>query len=140
MCAGGSDRRRSWYVDTMRSECPRGRGPSTPNASSSTTTRSPSPWRTPNGCWPGGCRPRRGTITAVQVRARRGSSSRFVAFYEPAYKRGRYAALGDSYQSVALTNLHAPPAPWDDAMLDLMVAAEQEDAERAQVAGNQASG
>jgi hypothetical protein len=74
------------------------------------------------------------------VRARRGSSSRFVAFYEPAQERGRYAALGNSYQSVALTNVHTPPALWDDAMLDLMVAAEQEDAERAQVAGKQATG
>jgi hypothetical protein len=76
----------------------------------------------------------------VQVRPRKGSSSRFVAFYEPAQQRGHYAALGDSYQSVALTNLHAPAAPWDDAMLDLMVAAEQGGAELAPTASEQASG
>ncbi len=77
----------------------------------------------------------------VQVRSRTGSpSTRFVAFYQPALQRGHYAALGPDRHSVALTNLHTPAAPWDDAMLDLMVAAEREDAARTWTASERASG
>jgi len=63
----------------------------------------------------------------VQVMSRElSSTTRFVAFYEPAVQRGAYAALGLGGGSVALTNIHPPAAPWDDAILDLMVAAERE--------------
>lgn len=68
----------------------------------------------------------------VQVRSLGAArSTRFVAFYEPALRRGQYAALGSGGESVALASLRSFAAPWDDAMLDLMLAAEQEDAERA---------
>lgn len=66
----------------------------------------------------------------VQVRSRTSASSRFVAFYQPAHQRGVYAAVSDREASVALTALHVASTPWDNAMLDLMVAAEQVDAER----------
>ena len=46
-------------------------------------------------------------------------------------QRGSYAALEAAWEPVALTNLHAPAAPWDDAILGLMVAAEHEDASSA---------
>lgn len=65
----------------------------------------------------------------VQVMSReRSSTARFVAFYEPDAQRGAYAALGPGAQAIALTKLHAPAAPWDEAILDLMSAAEQVDA------------
>jgi hypothetical protein len=76
----------------------------------------------------------------VQVRSRRGSPTRFVAFYEPPLHRGHYGALGPDRQSVALTSLRSPEASWDDAMLALMVAAEQEDASRTWTTSEHASG
>ena len=77
----------------------------------------------------------------VQVRSRRGSPSpRFVAYYEPALQQGRYAALCPDGHSVAFTSLRSPEAPWDDAMLALMVAAEQEDAARTWAGSERASG
>ena len=76
----------------------------------------------------------------VQVRSRRGSPTRFVAFYEPPLQRGHYGALGTDRQSVALTSLRSPEAPWDDAMLALMVAAEQEDAARIWTSSERTSG
>lgn len=76
----------------------------------------------------------------VQVRSRRGSPTRFVAFYEPPLQRGHYAALGPDRHSVALTALRSPEAPWDDATLALMVAAEQEDAARTWTAFERTSG
>jgi hypothetical protein len=77
----------------------------------------------------------------VQVRSRRGSrSTRFVAFYELALQRGHYAALGPGGHSVALTSLRPPEAPWDDSMLALMVAAEQQDEARTWTTTERASG
>ncbi len=76
----------------------------------------------------------------VQVRSRHGSPTRFVAFYEPPLQRGHYAALGAYRHSVALTSLRSPEAPWDDPMLALMIAAEQEDAARTWTAPGQVSG
>jgi hypothetical protein len=64
----------------------------------------------------------------VQVMSRQRPVTRFVAFYEPASRRGAYGPLALGEPSIALTNLHPPGATWDDAILDLMVAAEQEDA------------
>jgi hypothetical protein len=76
----------------------------------------------------------------VQVRSRKSSAAtRFVAFYESAQQSGYYAELGCGRDSVALTNLQAP-APWDDAMLDLVIAAEHENAKRALVASERVSG
>ena len=76
----------------------------------------------------------------VQVRSLGAArSTRFVAFYEPALRRGQYAALGTGGESVALANLRSFAAPWDDAMLDLMLAAEEEDSERAPAPDEQAS-
>ena len=77
----------------------------------------------------------------VQVRSRRGPrSTRFVAFYELALRRGHYAALRPGGHSVALTSLRSPEAPWDDSMLTLMVAAEQQDAARTWTTSDRASG
>jgi hypothetical protein len=77
--------------------------------------------------------PRAGAVTEKL------SSNRFVAFYESAQQSGYYAELGCGRDSVALTNLQAP-APWDDAMLDLVIAAEHENAKRALVASERVSG
>lgn len=64
----------------------------------------------------------------VQVMSRQRPVTRFVAFYEPASRRGSYGSLALREPSIALTNLHPRGAAWDDAILDLMVAAEEEDA------------
>ena len=75
----------------------------------------------------------------VQVMSRKRRGTRFVAFYEPANQRGSYAALELGERPVALTSLHAPRAPWDDAILGLMDAAEQEDLSAAPSAAEVAS-
>jgi len=77
----------------------------------------------------------------VQVRSRHASpTTRFVAFYQPALKRGHYAALDPERHAVELTSLPSPKEPWDDSMLTLMVAAGEEDAARAKTASETASG
>jgi hypothetical protein len=54
------------------------------------------------------------------VSTRDGQHTRYVAIYQPATKRGQYAARAEHLPSTPLMALHAPPAPWDDALAALM--------------------
>jgi hypothetical protein len=60
----------------------------------------------------------------LAVKTRDGAHTRFVAFFEPNQARGKYAALGSGVAPVDLAALPSPNAPWDDALLAFMLAAD----------------
>jgi hypothetical protein len=76
----------------------------------------------------------------VQVRSQASSRTRFVAFYQPKLKRGHYAAVDPERHAVELRSLPSPEEPWDDVMLTLMVAAEEQNAACADATSEKASG
>lgn len=61
----------------------------------------------------------------VAVTSRDGRQRRYVAFYEPGGRRGRYAAPAEGRPGVALSFLGPLVAPWDDAIIALMYAANE---------------
>jgi hypothetical protein len=60
----------------------------------------------------------------VAVMTPDGRTTRYIAFYEPERAGGKYFARAAGERPVDLARLRIPPAPWDDAMLVLMAAAE----------------
>lgn len=55
----------------------------------------------------------------LALTSRDGRRTRYVAFYEPTARQGRYASLADRSPAVPLTSLGVLRSPWDDAIAAL---------------------
>jgi hypothetical protein len=72
----------------------------------------------------------------IALMSRDGRRTRFVAFFEPAVRRGVFAQLGaGSHPPVSLTQVAAPPQPWNSAIDALRTLAREVDEEERQQTG-----